>query len=89
MLQGHSTLVQHGNETTSVGTNSLVYRTTTGARILMSDANARENLFIEASALEHALEGMLDNRLRERLVFKPGVDWAIGLAASLRGRSIS
>jgi hypothetical protein len=29
---------------------------------------------------------LLDNRLRERLAFKPGIDWTSGLAASLRNQ---
>jgi hypothetical protein len=36
--------------------------------------------------LEHALESMLGDRLRERLAFKPGIDWTSGLAASLGGQ---
>jgi AraC-like DNA-binding protein len=86
MLRGHATLIQHGRETPAAGTNGLVFRATPGTRILASDLNARENLWIEASALEHALEGMLDDRLRERLAFKPGIDWTSGLAASLKGQ---
>ena len=86
MFHGQARLIQNGIETTSAGTNGIVYRATPGTRLLASDHNARENLWIEASALEQALEGMLDNRLRERLAFKPGIDWTSGLAASLRGQ---
>ncbi len=86
MLRGRATLIPHGRETTAAGTNGLVFRATPGTRILASDVNARENLWIEASALERALEGMLDNRLREPLAFKPGIDWTSGLAASLKGQ---
>jgi AraC-like DNA-binding protein len=78
--------MQHGNETTGSGTNGLVFRAPPGTRILTSDVNARQSLWIDASALEHALEGMLGNRLRERLAFKPGIDWTRGLAASLRSQ---
>jgi AraC-like DNA-binding protein len=86
MSHGRVTLIQHGNETTCVGTNGLVFRGTPGTRALSSDVNARRNLWIEAAALEHALERLLDNRLRERLAFKPGIDWTSGLAASLRSQ---
>ena len=86
MVRGQATLIQHGRETTASGVNGLVFRATPGTQILTSDVNARENLWIEASALERALEGMLDNRLRERLAFKPGIDWTSGLAASLKGQ---
>jgi AraC-like DNA-binding protein len=86
MFRGQATLIQHGRETQAAGTNGLVFRATPGTRILASNLNARESLWIEASALEHALEGMLGSRLRERLVFKPGIDWTSGLAASLRGQ---
>jgi AraC-like DNA-binding protein len=86
MFHGQVTLIQHGRETTSIGANGLVFRGAPGTRILTSDGNARQSLWIEASALEHALEFMLDWRLRKRLAFKPGIDWNCGLAASLRGQ---
>jgi hypothetical protein len=74
MVRGKATLIQHGRETLAAGPNGLVFRATPGTRILASDVNARESLWVEASALERALEGMLDNRLRERLAFEPGID---------------
>jgi AraC-like DNA-binding protein len=86
MVRGHATLIQHGRETPAAGTDGLVFRAAPCTRILASDANARESLWIEASTLERALEGMLDNRLRERLAFKPAIDWTSGLAASLKGQ---
>jgi AraC-like DNA-binding protein len=86
MFHGRVTLIQHGKETISIGANGLVFRGAPGTRILTSDVNARQSLWIEASALEHALEGMLGNQLRERLAFKPGIDWTRGLATSLRGQ---
>jgi len=86
LSRGRGNLIQHGNETTGSGTNGLVFRATPGTRILTSDLNTRQSLWIEAAALERALEGMLGNRLRERLVFEPGIDWTSGLAASLRGQ---
>jgi AraC-like DNA-binding protein len=86
MLRGEATLIQDGRETPAAGPNGLVFRATPSTRILASDANARESLWIEASTLERALEGMLDSRLGERLAFKPAIDWTSGLAASLRGQ---
>src|SRR6516164_5199094 len=84
MSHGRATLIQHGKETTtSSGASGLVFRAAPGTRILTSDVNARRTLWIEAAALEHALEGMLGNRLRERLAFKPAIHWTNGLAASL------
>jgi AraC-like DNA-binding protein len=83
---GRATLVQHGEETTSSGAAGFVFRADPGGRILTSDVNARRTLWIDAAALERALEGMLGNRLRERLSFKPGIDWTDGLAASLKGQ---
>ncbi|MBV8400364.1 MAG: hypothetical protein JOZ17_16725, partial [Acetobacteraceae bacterium] len=86
LSRGRAKLIQHGTETTNSAASGLVFRATPGTQILTSDVNARQSLWIEAAALEHALEGMLGNRLRERLAFKPGIDWTRGLAASLRGQ---
>ena len=87
MSHGRATLIQHGKETTtSSGASGLVFRADPGTRILTSDVNTRRTLWIEAAVLEHALEGMLGNRLPERLAFKSGIDWTSGLAASLRGQ---
>src|SRR6516225_10197005 len=86
LLHGRTSLIQHGHETIGAGSDGLVFRFTPGTRLLTSDLTVREILYIEVSALEHALEGLLDNRLRERLAFKPGIDWNSGLAASLRGQ---
>jgi len=86
VLDGRVTLIQNGTETTCASTNGIVFRATPGTRLMASDANARENLWIGASTLEHALENMLGNRLHGPLVFKPGFDWSSGLAASLRGQ---
>ena len=86
MSHGQVGLLQHGDEFLSTGHNGLAFRGTPGTRILASDVNSRENLWIEAAALEHALEGLLGERLRERLAFKPAIDWTCGLAASLRGQ---
>ena len=86
VLDGRVTLTQNGTETTCASTNGIVFRATPGTRLVASDTNARENLWIGASTLEHALENMLGNRLHEPLVFKRGFDWSSGLAASLRGQ---
>jgi len=86
MLDGHARLVQSGTETTWAGANGIVFRATPGTRLLVSDSNARENLWIESPTLYHSLENMLGERLREPLVFKPGFNWTCGLAASLRGQ---
>ena len=86
MLNGHARLVQSGTETTWAGANGIVFRATPGTRLLVSDSNARENLWIESPTLYHSLENMLGERLREPLVFKPGFNWTCGLAASLRGQ---
>ena len=59
-------LTQYNTETISSGTDDLVFRATPGTRILASDVNAREILWIETSALEQVLEGMLGDRLRDR-----------------------
>jgi AraC-like DNA-binding protein len=86
MLNGHARLVQSGTETTCAGANGIVFRATPGTRLLVSDSNARENLWIEAPTLHHSLESMLGDRLREPLAFKPKFNWTSGLAASLRGQ---
>ena len=86
LLHGRTSLIQHGHETIGAGSDGLVFRFTPGTRLLTSDLTVREILYIEVSALEHALEGLLDNRLRERLAFKPGIDWNSGHAASQRGQ---
>jgi AraC-like DNA-binding protein len=86
MFGGRKTLIQNGRESTASGHRGLVYRGLPGTRVLTSDGNARQNLWIEASALERALETMLGAQLREPLDFEPDVDWSRGLAASLKGQ---
>jgi AraC-like DNA-binding protein len=86
LRHGWASLSQHGHETTGAGSDGLVFRFTPGTRLLTSDLSARAILYVEAAALEDALEGLLDTRLRERLAFKPGIDWSGGLAASLKGQ---
>lgn len=86
VLQGKARLARSEDDTIIAGTNGAVLDGSPGTKILTSDANARQSLWIEAGALEHALEGMLDERLRKRLEFAPGVDWSSGLAASLKSQ---
>jgi AraC-binding-like domain len=86
MLCGKATVVQRKSETTIFGTNGAAWRLSAGNGLLASDINARQQLWIKTSALEHALEGMLGERLRKPLEFIPGFDWAKGLAASLRSQ---
>ena len=86
MVHGRAGLIQNGTETTWSGADGIVFRATPGTRLLVGDINARENLWIEASTPEHALEGLLGNRLRERLAFKPAFNWTRGLAASVKGQ---
>ena len=83
-LQGSVELARSNSEGIVGGTNGVVFDGSPGTKILTSDISARQSLWIEADALEHALEGMLGESLRKRLEFSPGVDWSSGLAASLR-----
>ena len=85
MFHGRATLYQDGRETTAAGTSGLIYRGSPGTRVVTSDDNARQNLWIEVPVLERALEGMLGERLRSRLQFRPGFDWTSGLAAACGG----
>lgn len=84
MLRGSARLVQNGNETTMTGAEGGAFRATSGTQISFSDSNVHRNLWIDARTLEQALEHMLDDRLRSPLRFTPRVDWAGGIAASLR-----
>jgi AraC-like DNA-binding protein len=84
MLQGTASLIWRGIETT--GVDGLAYRLSAGTQLLTSDQDARVNLWLNAREVDHALEGMLGDRLRTPLEFKPGIDWTSGLAGSLRGQ---
>jgi AraC-like DNA-binding protein len=86
VLQGKARLARSKDEAIIAGTNGAVLDGSPGTKILTSDVNARQSLWIEAGALEHALEGVLDESLRKRLEFAPGVDWSSGLAASLKSQ---
>ena len=65
MLHGKASLTQGGNETTGVGGAGYVLRLRAGSGLSTSDLNARMNLWVEASAVEHALEGMLGGTIAE------------------------
>lgn len=84
MLLGHMTLVQKGHSTTAVDGFGLAWRPGPSSRLLMSDDNARTNVFFKVADVETALEHMLDERLRQPLEFGPDLDWGSGLAASLK-----
>jgi AraC-like DNA-binding protein len=86
ILQGKARLTRSKNEAIIAGNSGAALDGSPGAKILTSDVNARQSLWIEAGALEHALEGMLGDSLRKRLEFAPGVDWSGGLAASLKSQ---
>ena len=86
MLRGAVSLVQNGEASTCSASHGLVFRTRPGTRLLTSDNNARANLFIKAAELEHALEHVIGDRLRQPLEFAPVVDWSRGLAASLKAQ---
>jgi AraC-like DNA-binding protein len=86
LFRGHMTLIQNRDETAGGGRDGVIYKGTPGTRLLTSDDNARENLLIEAPALEQMLEEMLGHRLRAPLEFRSHVDWGQGLAASLRSQ---
>jgi hypothetical protein len=58
VLQGKARLARSEDDTIIAGTNGAVLDGSPGTKILTSDANARQSLWIEAGALEHALEGM-------------------------------
>lgn len=86
MCQGRATWQRGDSEATGVGSNGIIYRGAPGTRVLTSDDNARQNLWIEVPVVERALELMLGERLRAPLEFVPGFDWTSGLAASLMGQ---
>lgn len=84
LLRGRTTLIQDGKAVTSTGTGGFALRPGSGTRMLISDDNARSNVFFEVAEVEQALEHALDERLRRPLEFKPDLDWSRGLAASLK-----
>lgn len=73
MLQGLASWRQGRNETLVTRTDGAALRLRSVTRALLSDNNARRNLWIRADALERALERMLDDRLsRSR---RPSADY--------------
>lgn len=86
LVRGKASVIQNKIETNCTGTQGAVFRGDPGTRMLTSDLNSRASLWIEAGAMEHALEGMIGERLRQRLEFTPGIDWSSGLAASLKSQ---
>jgi hypothetical protein len=86
LLRGKASLAQNKIETNCASMQGPGFRGDPGTRLLTSDLNARASLWIEAGALEDALEGMVGERLRKPLEFTPLIDWASGLAASLKGQ---
>jgi AraC-like DNA-binding protein len=84
MLAGQMTLERKGMSTTATSRSGLVWRPGPGGRLLISDDNARTNVFFKATDLESALEHMLDEPLHQPLEFEPSLDWSTGLTASLK-----
>jgi AraC-like DNA-binding protein len=84
LLHGKTTLVHNGDSTTGTETCGFAWRPGPGTRLLISDNNARSNVFFRVAEVEDALEHTLDERLRRPLEFRPNLDWSSGLAASLK-----
>jgi AraC-like DNA-binding protein len=83
-LHGKITLVDNGDSTTATDSCGLAFRPGPGARLQISDHNARTNVFLKVSEVEDTLERTLDEHLRRPLKFRPSLDWSRGLAASLK-----
>ena len=84
LLRGKTTLIQDGKAVTSTESSGFALRPGSGTRLLISDDNARANVFFKVAEVEEALEHALDERLRQPLEFRPDLDWSRGLAASLK-----
>ncbi|WP_172716993.1 MULTISPECIES: helix-turn-helix domain-containing protein [Neorhizobium] len=84
MLAGHMRLVREGKSTTASNHVGLAWRPDPSTRLLIGEDNARTNVFFKVTDLESALEHMLDDNLRQPLVFETHLDWSTGLAASLK-----
>lgn len=84
LLGGDVTLIQHGDAATGTAAQGLAFRPGPGTRLLISDDSVRTNVFLKVAEVEHALEHMLDDRLRKPLEFQPCLDWSSGLAASMK-----
>jgi AraC-like DNA-binding protein len=84
MLAGHTILERKGQSATATSRSGLVWRPGPGGRLLMSNDNARTNIFFKVADMESALEHMLDEHLHEPLDFEPSLDWTTGLGFSLK-----
>ncbi|MBP2562147.1 AraC-like DNA-binding protein [Neorhizobium galegae] len=84
MLAGHMRFVRGEKSTTASKHVGLAWRPDPSTRLSISDDNARTNVFFKVTDLESALEHMLDDNLRQPLVFETHLDWSAGLAASLK-----
>lgn len=84
LLHGHMTLIHNGKPTTGTEATGLVWRPGPGTDLLISDRNARTNIFFKVAEVEDALEHLLDDRLRKPLDFRPNLDWNSGLTTSLK-----
>lgn len=84
LLHGDMTLVQKGKSTRGTEAIGLAWRPGPGTELLISDTNARTNVFFRIAEVEEALEHQLDERLRKPLEFEPDLDWNSGLTASLK-----
>jgi AraC-like DNA-binding protein len=84
--RGALTLVRRGDRTTVTSSGGLVYRLGADTRLVTSDDSVRTNVFVKATAIEEALEQMLDRRLRKPIEFRASVDWNAGLEASLKAQ---
>lgn len=83
-LHGRTALVSGRNETIATPNSGLAVRPGPARRLLISDGNARNNIFLDAAEVEAALERILDQLLPRPLEFTPGLDWSVGLASSLK-----
>ncbi len=86
MVRGWISVAEKGAQATGSQGHGLAYRTGPGTRFLFSDDSLRMNVFLKVAEVEGALEHILDERLREPLVFGHELNWSGGLAASLKGQ---
>ncbi len=84
LLHGQSALINHTGDATATPGCGLVFRPGPATRLLISDDNARVNVFLDAAAVESALERLLERHLPSPLEFRPLIDWSCGLGASLK-----
>jgi len=84
LLAGHVTLERKEKSATATSRTGLAWRPGPGVRLLISNDNARTNIFFKVAEMQSALEHMLDEPLHQPLDFEPSLDWSTGLAASLK-----